>query len=86
MKEEEKEKLHLEQQQHYDVYFTKKKKSAKFITLLLQGWLIVEWEREIMDETLCEFLWYWSNTFFLPSKLKKEIFYCFFSALPPFWV
>ena len=66
MKEEEKEKLHLEQQQHYDVYFTKKKKSAKFITLLLQGWLIVEWEREIMDETLCEFLWYWSNTFFLP--------------------
>jgi len=26
VKEEEKEKLHLEQQQHYDVYFTKKKK------------------------------------------------------------
>jgi hypothetical protein len=36
VKEEEKEKLHLEQQQHYYTSL-RKNKSAKFITLLLQG-------------------------------------------------
>lgn len=59
MKEEEKEKLHLEQQQlqHYDVYYYTKKKICEIHYSIITR-LIVESEneREIMDETLCEFL------------------------------
>lgn len=58
MKEEEKEKLHLEQQQlqHYDVYYYTKKICEIHYSIITRLIVESENEREIMDETLCEFL------------------------------
>lgn len=54
MKEEEKEKLHLEQ--HYDVYYYTKKICEIHYSIITRLIVESENEREIMDETLCEFL------------------------------
>jgi len=75
VKEEEKEKLHLEQQQlqHYDVYYYTKKnlRNSLFYYYKVDCW-IWEWERDYGRNIMWIPVILIEHFFLLPSKLKSK--------------